>query len=165
MSFTVRNFSHAIVGTGDLDGAMRLWVDMFGLSVLGRRQGVDPDLERLWGLPRGGVSRQAVVGLPGAVTGRLHLVEFADPGPAVRHGARAFDLCPKNLDVRLTGMGSRYDELVEAGWVMGSAPVRMPVDTMEVFEVQPQGTRRHEPVAGGGGGRGASLHPPGLTRR
>ena len=134
-----RGFSHAIVGVADLDEAARLWVDTFGLSATARRDGADEALESLWGLAPGSVSRQALVGLPGEVTGRLHLVEFTDPAPAVRSGARSFDLCPKNLDVRLTGMQERYDELVSAGWVMGSTPVRMPVDTMEIYEVQLKG--------------------------
>ncbi len=134
-----QGLSHAIVGVADLDEAARLWVDTFGLSATARRDGADEALESLWGLAPGSVSRQALVGLPGEVTGRLHLVEFTDPAPAVRSGARSFDLCPKNLDVRLTGMQERYDELVSAGWVMGSTPVRMPVDTMEIYEVQLKG--------------------------
>ena len=134
-----RGFSHAIVGVASLGEAERLWVDTFGLSVTGRLEGTDPGLETLWGLPSGTIRRQSLVGMPGSETGRLHLVEFADPGPAVRAGARAFDLCPKNLDVRLTGMRDRYRELVGAGWTMGSAPVRMPVDTMEIYEVQLKG--------------------------
>ncbi|MDE0171129.1 MAG: hypothetical protein OXS29_16735 [bacterium] len=134
-----RGFSHAIVGVTSLDEVVRLWVDTFGLSVIRQVEGDDPGLETLWGLPSGSIRRQALVGMPAAVTGRLHLVEFVDPQPAVREGARAFDLCPKNLDVRLTGMQERYEELVGAGWVMGSTPVRMPVDTMEIYEVQLKG--------------------------
>ena len=134
-----KGFSHAIVGTADLDEAMRLWVGTFGLSVGERREGPDPELEQFWHLPPGGIRRQALVGLPGESTGRLHLVEFSDPEPSVRDGARSFDLCPKNLDVRLTGMHERYGELVASGWEMGSTPVRMPLDTMEVYEVQLRG--------------------------
>lgn len=139
MSVAARGFSHAIVGVANLDEAERLWVDTFGLLVTGWLEGTDPGLETLWRLPSGAIRRQALVGMPGSETGRLHLVEFADPGPAVRAGARAFDLCPKNLDVRLTSMQDRYEELVSAGWTMGSAPVRMPVDTMEIYEVQLKG--------------------------
>ena len=132
-------FSQAIVGMASLDEALRLWVDTFGLSVIRQVDGDDPGLDALWGLASGSIRRQALVGMPVAVTGRLHLVEFVDPHPAVRDGARAFDRCPKNLDVRLTGMRDRYEELVSAGWAMGSTPVRMPVDTMEVYEVQLKG--------------------------
>ena len=139
MSVAARGFSHAIVGVANLDEAERLWVDTFGLLVTGWLEGTDPGLETLWRLPSRAIRRQALVGMPGSETGRLHLVEFADPGPAVRAGARAFDLCPKNLDVRLTSMQDRYEELVSAGWTMGSAPVRMPVDTMEIYEVQLKG--------------------------
>ena len=139
MSVATRGFSHAIVGVAELTQAIRLWVDTFGLSVIRHVEGTDPELETLWKLPPGGIRRQALVGMPGAETGRLHLVEFVNPEPPVRAGARAFDLCPKNLDVRLTGMQKRYDELVSAGWVMGSTPVRMPMDTMEIYEVQLKG--------------------------
>lgn len=139
MRVSARGFSHAIVGVAGLEEAVRLWVDTFGLAVIGQGEGADPGLETLWGLPSGTVRRQALVGMPGAVTGRLHLVEFVDPQAPVRERARPFDLCPKNLDVRLTGMRDRYRELVGAGWVMGSAPVRMPVDTMEIYEVQLKG--------------------------
>ena len=134
-----RGFSHAIVGVASLDEALRLWVDTFGLSVIRQVEGDDPGLDAQWGLASGSIRRQALVGMPAAVTGRLHLVEFVDPHPAVRDGARAFDRCPKNLDVRLTGMRDRYEELVGAGWAMGSTPVRMPVDTMEIYEVQLKG--------------------------
>ena len=133
------SFSHAIVGTADLDEAMRLWVGTFGLSVTEEREGPDHDLERIWGLSPGSTGRQALVGLSGESTGRLHLVEFTDPEPPVREDARSFDLCPKNLDVRVYGMHERYPELVAAGWKMGSTPVRMPLDTMEVYEVQLRG--------------------------
>ena len=139
MRIAARGFSHAIVGVASLDEAEGLWVDTFGLSVTGRSEGTDPGLETLWRLPPGSIRRQALVGMPGAATGRLHLVEFTDPQPAVRNGARPFDLCPKNLDVRLTGMQDHYEELVGAGWAMGSRPVRMPVDTMEIYEVQLKG--------------------------
>lgn len=134
-----RGFSQAIVGVASLDEALRLWVDTFGLSVIRQVEGDDPGLDALWGLASGSIRRQALVGMPAVVTGRLHLVEFVDPHPAVRDGARAFDRCPKNLDVRLTGMRDRYEELVSAGWAMGSTPVRMPVDTMEIYEVQLKG--------------------------
>ena len=134
-----KGFSHAVVGTADLDGEIRLWVETFGLSAGQAREGPDSDLERLWNLPPGGIRQQAVVGLPGESTGRLHLVEFSEPEACVRDGARPFDLCPKNLDVRLTGMHERYAELVASGWEMGSDPVRMPLDTMEVYEVQLRG--------------------------
>ena len=134
-----RGFSHATVGVASLDEAVRLWVDTFGLSVIRQVEGEDPGLETLWRLSPGSIRRQALVGMPAAMTGRLHLVEFVDPRRAVREGAVAFDLCPKNLDVRLTRMQDRYEELVGAGWVMGSTPVRMPVDTMEIYEVQLKG--------------------------
>ncbi len=134
-----RGFSHAIVGVAGMGDALDLWVTTFGLSVIRQVEGADPGLETLWELPNGSIRRQALVGMPGAETGRLHLVEFTDPKAAVREGARPFDLCPKNLDVRLTGMRDRYEELVRAGWAMGSAPVRMPVDTMQIYEVQLKG--------------------------
>lgn len=139
MSAAPRGFSHATVGVASLDEALRLWVGTFGLSVIRQTVDDDPELETLWNLPPGSIRRQALVGMPAALTGRLHLVEFADPGAAVREGARAFDLCPKNLDVRLTGMEDRYEELVGVGWAMGSTPVRMPVDTMEIYEFQLKG--------------------------
>lgn len=134
-----RPFTHAVVGVTDLDESLRLWNGTFGMSILDRTDGPDAELEQLWDLGSVTVRRQALVGMPDNPFGRMHLVEFSDPGPVVREGAAAFDLCPKNLDVRLRDMDTRFDELVAAGWTMGSKPVRMPVETMEVLEVQLKG--------------------------
>lgn len=109
-------FSHVTVGVTDLDEAIHFWTSTFGLEAMARREGADAELGRLWDIRPGDVRRQAMVGMPGAAIGRMHLVEFATPAPPVREGARPFDLVPKNLDLYTRDLPGRYEALKAAGW-------------------------------------------------
>ncbi|MBM4221920.1 MAG: hypothetical protein FJ170_08240 [Gammaproteobacteria bacterium] len=113
-------FSHVTVGVARLDRALGFWKDNFGLMVCDMREGPDAGLGRLWGIEPDMISRQAIVATPAgparrATAGAMHLVEFSRPLPAVRQGARPFDLLPKNLDLYTTDMPARYAELEAAG--------------------------------------------------
>jgi catechol 2,3-dioxygenase-like lactoylglutathione lyase family enzyme len=119
-------FSHATVGVADLDQALALWLDTFGFELRGRREGADPGLAALWGLEPGRIARQALVYTPGAQVGGLHLVEFRDPLPPVREGARPFDLLPKNLDLYTVDLPARQRELAAAGHEFRSDWVEVP---------------------------------------
>ena len=103
------------VGVADLDEALGLWVGDFGFVVAGRRAGPDASLASLWSIDADDIARQALVRTPGSTLGMLHLVEFVDPDPPVRAGARVFDAVPKNLDVYVTDMPARLKALAAAG--------------------------------------------------
>ncbi|MEO0998098.1 MAG: hypothetical protein AAFX58_11320 [Pseudomonadota bacterium] len=66
----------------------------------------------------------------------MHLVEFADPAPAVRAGAAVFDLCPKNLDVYVSDMPARIEALRQRGYTFRN-------ETFSEVEA-PDGTRFRE---------------------
>jgi catechol 2,3-dioxygenase-like lactoylglutathione lyase family enzyme len=119
-----------------MERALGLWARTFGFEPLGRRDGPDVALSRLWGLAEDAVVRQALVGTPGVGAGRLHLVEFAHPGPPVRLGAKPVDLCPKNLDVMAKDLPRRHDELISAGHRFRSRWVEYPFERLRVREVQ-----------------------------
>lgn len=119
-------FSHATVGVADLDAALALWLDTFGFELRARRDGADPALAVLWGLVPERIARQALVYMPGAEVGGLHLVEFHDPLPPVREGARPFDLLPKNLDLYTVDLPARQGELAAAGHEFRSDWVEVP---------------------------------------
>ena len=104
------------VSVADLDEALALWSGAFGLEVKAQKDGDDPELSRLWGLSPGDFKRQVLLGTPDVSTGLIHLIQFSHPGPAVRDGAQAFDLCPKNLDVYVSNLPSRVVELKNAGY-------------------------------------------------
>lgn len=122
------SFAHVTVGTADLDAALGLWRDTFGLDVVAERSGADEALSALWGLPPDAIARQALLRTPGIATGGLHFVEFSSPGVPVREGAEVFDRLPKNLDVYTTDLPARYEELAARGvsfrarWTEMAAP-------------------------------------------
>ncbi|MEZ5564502.1 MAG: hypothetical protein R3F24_02850 [Gammaproteobacteria bacterium] len=104
-----------VVGVADLDVAISLWVETFGLTILRRQDTADADLARIWGLQADAIPRQALVGMPDAVHGRLHLVEFAHPNAPVRETALATDCCPKSLDVHTEDLPDRMRLLQAQG--------------------------------------------------
>ncbi len=109
------SWSAVTVGVGDLDEALELWVTDFGFVVDGTRDGPDEGLAFAWGIEPGDIVRQALVRSRNTRHGMLHLVEFADPAPAVRSGAQVFDLLPKNLDVYVDDMPARLADLSKRG--------------------------------------------------
>ena len=107
----VAAWSSVTVGVRDLDSALELWVDSFGFDVADMRQGPDTELARLWGLEPDDIARQALVRTGTIKLGMIHFVEFNDPALPVRHGAKVYDLVPKNLDVYVDDMPKRFAEL------------------------------------------------------
>jgi catechol 2,3-dioxygenase-like lactoylglutathione lyase family enzyme len=108
-------FAHVTVGTADLDLALGLWRDIFGLEVIAERSGADPALAAVWGLPADGIAREALLRTPGIDVGGMHFVEFRSPGVPVREGAEVFDRLPKNLDVYTTDLPAKYEDLKNRG--------------------------------------------------
>lgn len=133
-------FNHVTVGTADLDGALAIWRDRFGLDVVATRDGPDPALADLWDIAADDIARQALLRTPGVQTGALHLVEFTRPGTPVREGAEVFDRLPKNLDVYARDLPARYEELRAAGLEFRAPWVEMPAPGGLTFrEVQMPG--------------------------
>jgi catechol 2,3-dioxygenase-like lactoylglutathione lyase family enzyme len=130
------SWNSVTVGVADLDKALELWVGVFGFSKLATRDGEDAELAALWRILPSDIKRQALLGMPGSQYGRLHLVEFTEPGPPVREGAQAFDLCPKNLDIYAQDLPARVKEMQALGYTFRNA---------EPSEVTaPDGTRFRE---------------------
>jgi catechol 2,3-dioxygenase-like lactoylglutathione lyase family enzyme len=112
----MKSWSNVCVSVADLDEVLKLWAGIFGLEIVAQKDGSDEDLARLWGLDPADVSRQALLATPGQETGTIHFVEFDHPGPAFRENAQKFDLCPKNLDIYVSDMPARIEELKSAGY-------------------------------------------------
>jgi catechol 2,3-dioxygenase-like lactoylglutathione lyase family enzyme len=133
-------FAHVTVGTADLDQVYQLWRDIFGLEVVAERNGPDPALSVLWGLPDDGIARQALLRTPGINAGGMHFVEFSNPGDPVRDGAEVFDRLPKNLDVYTTDLPNKYEDLKRRGIEFRASWTEMASPDGSVFrEVQMPG--------------------------
>ncbi len=132
-------FNHVTVGVANLDTALTLWCDTFGLNVVAQQAGADAALERLWNLPSGAVTGQALLFTPGVASGGLHLVEFSAPGEPVRDSAEVFDLLPKSIDVYCSNLPERYEELRTAGfefrarWTEMHGPGKMTFREVQMF--------------------------------
>jgi catechol 2,3-dioxygenase-like lactoylglutathione lyase family enzyme len=109
-------FSSVVVGVADLERALALWTDRFGLALAARSDGPDAELARLWGIAPADIRRQALVATPGRRLGMIHLVEFENPDPPVRHDAAMTDCCPKNLDVYADDLPGKMRELTARGY-------------------------------------------------
>jgi catechol 2,3-dioxygenase-like lactoylglutathione lyase family enzyme len=109
-------FHHVVIGVANLEHVLTLWVDVFGMELVARRDGSDAELARLWQLDDSDIRRQALVAAPGQRLGMLHFVEFQAPGPPVRRDASATDACPKNLDVYADDLPQKMRELVARGY-------------------------------------------------
>jgi len=111
----VAGWHHVTVGVADLDHALYQWIDLMGFEVRTRQEGPDGGLAGLWGLEPEDIERQAMVGVPGAVGGFVHLVQFHDPAPPVREGAERYDMLPKNLDIYANDLASQVPALRAGG--------------------------------------------------
>lgn len=113
-------YSYVVISVADLEGALRLWRDRFGMEVSVRRSGNDPALAKAWGLPADGIVEQALLNTPGMIVGGVHLVQFRRPGTTVRAGAAPYDLVPKSVDIAVRDIEKRYAELQQAGFAFRS---------------------------------------------
>ena len=134
-----RAFAFAVVGVAELEPALRLWRDRFGMQVVARREGGDPGLATAWGLAADGIVDQVLLRTPGMTQGGLHLVRFRVPGPAVRENAAATDLVPKSVDIATREIQARYDELSAAGYKFRSPIGKFVTDKVVVHEVHMPG--------------------------
>lgn len=112
----MNSWTSVTVSVKSIDLALDLWVKAFGLDVEKDISGADTQLAALWDIPAGDIKRQVLLRTPGSQHGKIHLVEFDQPGEAVRDGANVFDKVPKNLDVYVSDMPTRLEELKTAGY-------------------------------------------------
>lgn len=128
-------FAYVVISVADMDRALALWVDRFGMEIVTRRDGRDAALAAAWGLPPGDIIDQALLRTPGVREGGVHLVRFRVPGQAVRDGAAPTDLVPKSVDIAARDIQARYEELKAAGFEFRSPVNRLVTQTgQEVFE-------------------------------
>lgn len=129
-------FAYVVISVADMDQALGLWVDRFGMEIVTRRDGRDASLARAWGLAPEDILDQALLRTPGVREGGVHLVRFRLPGAAVREDAAPTDLVPKSVDIAVRDIQARYDELAAAGYRFRSPVGRLVTQTgIEVFEV------------------------------
>ena len=138
---SIRSIDTIIVGVQNINEAIELWVNQFGLDIVSEREGIDADLSRLWQLEDDEITKQALLATPKIDVGKIHLVQFKNPSTAVRQNANATDLGPKNLDVTCLDLPSKYDELIKMGYQFRSEYVGYQVESIgaDVLEVQMPG--------------------------
>ena len=138
---SIRSIDTIIVGVQNIDEAIELWVNQFGLDIVAEREGIDADLSRLWQLDDDEITKQALLATPKIDVGKIHLVQFKNPTTAVRQNANATDLGPKNLDVTCLDLPSKYDELIKMGYQFRSEYVGYQIESIgaDVLEVQMPG--------------------------
>ena len=138
---SIRSIDTIIVGVQNINEAIELWVNQFGLDIVSEREGIDADLSRLWKLEDDEINKQALLATPKIDVGKIHLVQFKNPSTAVRQNANANDLGPKNLDVTCLDLPSKYDELIKMGYQFRSKYVGYQIESIgaDVLEVQMPG--------------------------
>ncbi|MCU0758531.1 MAG: hypothetical protein MUF07_04920 [Steroidobacteraceae bacterium] len=128
-------FTYAVISVADLDQALALWQERFGMELVARRQGTDPGLAKAWGLGAGDIIDQALLRTPGMEQGGVHLVRFRLPGPAVRENAAPTDLVPKSVDIAVRDLPARHAELLAAGYKFRSPIGKFVTEKVTVHEV------------------------------
>ncbi len=138
---SIRSIDTIIVGVQNINEAIELWVNQFGLDIVSEREGIDADLSRLWQLEDDEITKQALLATPKIDVGKIHLVQFKNPTTAVRQNANATDLGPKNLDVTCLDLPRKYDELIKRGYQFRSEYVGCQIESIgaDVLEVQMPG--------------------------
>ncbi len=112
----MKTWSHVTVGVADMEQALELWQNVFGLEPAAEKFGPDAVLAKRWSIAADDIARQVVLRTPSQQSGMLHLVEFVDPDPSVRAGAEVFDRVPKNLDVHVDDLPAKVAALKAAGF-------------------------------------------------
>lgn len=128
-------FTYVVISVSDLEQALGLWQERFGLELVARRQGSDPGLAQVWGIGGGDIIDQALLRTPGMEQGGVHLVRFRVPGPAVRENAAPTDLVPKSVDIATRDLPARYAELTAAGYKFRSPIGKFVTEKVVVHEV------------------------------
>ena len=133
--FRANAYAYALLSVADLSTALDLWVARFGMQIVARRAGNDPDWARRLGVAADDIVDQALLVTPGRLQGGIHLVQFRLPGEPVRAGARPTDLVPKSVDIVVRDIQARHAELQAAGFRFRSPIGRFETDGVVVHEV------------------------------
>ncbi len=128
--------AYVSVAVADMQPVRDLWIDQFGMDIVARREGPDPDLAQSWGIDANRIVEQLLLETPGAATGRLHFVEISNPGSAIRADAEPYDLGAKNIDVNCTDLPGIMARLKAAGYSFRSDIVEYNIEGIHVREVQ-----------------------------
>jgi catechol 2,3-dioxygenase-like lactoylglutathione lyase family enzyme len=121
-----RAYAYVVVSVADMQQALDLWEERFGMEISRRERGADIGLARIWGLADDAIADQALLNTPGVIDGGVHLVRFRSPADAVREGAEPTDLGPRDLEIAANDVQAAGAELAAAGvaigWEGASAP-------------------------------------------
>ncbi|MEM1260790.1 MAG: hypothetical protein AAGH76_00190 [Pseudomonadota bacterium] len=104
------------IGIADFGPVQKLWLDQMGFELVAEKAGPDAALAELWSIAPDTIAHQWLVACPNVNAGQLHFVQFTESVAAVRDGAAAFDLCPKNLDIYVDDIAARVTECKTAGF-------------------------------------------------
>jgi catechol 2,3-dioxygenase-like lactoylglutathione lyase family enzyme len=130
----------AVIGVGSMTEALHHWVDVLGFEIQAQRTGAHLSLEKLWQLPERSIKSQVLLCSSKGDTGKLWLVEFAHPQAPVRADSTVIDLCPKSINLALSDLPARYDELLQSGFEFRSPFVSYPANGLTINEMQWLGT-------------------------
>lgn len=133
---SMAGIAYITISVADMDVALDFWVDRMGFELSRRRSGSDELMAALWGIEAHDVIDQALLTSPGASAGRVHLMQFAHPGEAVRHEAAPTDIGPKNLDINCTDMHRHVADLKSAGYSFRSEVGEYTLEELHTREVQ-----------------------------
>jgi len=128
-------YAYIVVSVSDLEQALALWVQRFGMQVVVRREGLDAGLARVWDIDEHDIMDQALLLTPGMQQGGVHLVQFRIPGAVVREDAATTDLVLKSIDISVQDIHARFAELESAGYKFRSKIGRFETDSVVVNEV------------------------------
>ena len=109
------------IGVADLERAVHLWVDIIGYEIVASRTGQDDQLAKQWDIPIASVMEQVLLAYADSSDGRILLVKTVDAGPSVRAEAALFDECAKNIDIYVTNVLSKGEEMKSHGYFSRNA--------------------------------------------
>lgn len=133
---SIAGIAYITISVADMDVALDFWMGRMGFELSRRRSGRDELMAALWGIEAHDVIDQALLTSPGASAGRVHLLQFANPGEAVRNEAAPTDIGPKNLDINCTDMHRHVADFKSAGYGFRSEVGEYTLEGLHTREVQ-----------------------------
>jgi len=113
-------FAYVTLGVEDLDRALGLWSERFGMEVSRRSEDPDPALAALRGYAPDAIVGQALLNAPGLIDGGIHLVRFARSDQGTHASRRSAEGPAFGIAVAVRDL-ERYLEALSAG---GLTPAR-----------------------------------------